>query len=57
MREEELGLDEVGCGQGLGYGVLDLEAGIRFEEVVGVGWRVDEEFEGAEGEVGELWGG
>lgn len=51
LGEEELSSDDVGGGEGFGDGVLDLEAGIDFEEVVCARGRVQKELEGAEGEV------
>lgn len=53
--EEELGSHEVGCGEGFGDGVLDLEAGIDLEEVVCSCLGIQEELEGSEGHVINLW--
>lgn len=54
MGEEELGLDNVGHGYAFCDCVFDLEARVHFEEEVLFSGGVDEEFEGAEGEVTDL---
>ena len=51
---EELGLDEIQAGDGLGYGVFHLETGVDFEEEEFRGVRVHEELKGSKGAVFDL---
>ena len=47
LGDEDLGAHDVDAGDDLGDGVLDLDARVDFNEIPVVGFRIEEEFDGA----------